>query len=134
MDNSSPAQKRRSRRSMLLMAATLEHDAGVSPVTLRNLSADGALVEGDHGLAAGARIIFHKNDLAVAGRVAWTSARRAGLAFDTPLDPETVLRYVPEPQPAPEQVFRRPGFRGPMSADERKMFDEIVGRGQSKKP
>ena len=49
-------------------------------------------------------------------------------------DPETVLRYVPEPQPAPEQVFRRPGFRGPMSADERKMFDEIVGRGQSKKP
>jgi hypothetical protein len=131
MDNISPAKKRRSRRSMLLMAASVEHDAAVTPVTLRNLSADGALVEGNHRLAAHMRIVFHKNDLAVAGRVAWTAGRRCGLAFDTSLDPETVLRYVPEPRPSEVKVVKRPGFRGPMSAEERKMFDEIVGERES---
>jgi hypothetical protein len=118
---------------MLMMAASLEHAAGNTAVTLRNLSAGGALVEGDHGLAAGSRVIFHKNDLAVAGRVAWTAGRRSGLAFDIALDPETVLRYIPTPKPTQEKVCKRPGFRGPMSAEDQQLSDEMMGRAATKK-
>lgn len=120
MDESNSSQNRRSHRSNLWMAASLESAAATVPVTLRNLSAEGALVDGDHGLSPGDEIVFRKNDLAVAGRVAWVDGSRAGLAFFVSLDPETVLRHVPVPTPRSEQACKRPGFRGRLSAEEKR--------------
>jgi len=110
MDESSKTQNRRSRRSNVLMAATIETTAGLVGVTLRNLSAEGALVEGDGIAEPGAQVVFRKNDLCVSGRIAWVNERRAGIAFDAKLQPETVLRHVPAPKSRIETSFKRPGF------------------------
>ena len=129
MDESSITQNRRSRRSHLLMAATVEQYGVMTPVTLRNLSADGALIEGDIRPVAGAHIVFRKGELAVAGRVAWAEGRRAGIAFAMSLDPETVLRHVPEPANRPEQIQKkRPGFRRGLSEAERRLGESVWGR------
>ena len=63
MDQSSNTQNRKSRRSNVLMAASLELSGTSLPVKLRNLSADGALVEGDKLPVEGAQILFRKGDL-----------------------------------------------------------------------
>lgn len=128
MDESCNTQNRRSRRSNLWMAASLEHADGMTPVTLRNLSAEGALVEGDHALVPGAEIIFRKKDLAVGGRIAWVDGRRAGIAFAMSLDPDTVLRHVPAPKPRCETVHKRPGFRGSLSEQERRFGQTLWDR------
>lgn len=128
MDESNSSQNRRSRRSNLWMAASLESDAATVPVTLRNLSAEGALVDGDHHLSPGDEIVFHKNDLSAAGRVAWVDGRRAGLAFFVSLDPETVLRYVPVPAPLRIEVHKRPALRGRLSREDRLAAERLYGR------
>ena len=119
MDESSMSQSRRSQRSNVLMAATLESAAGTAKVTLRNLSSDGALVEGDRIPEEGSLLVFRKNDLAVGGKVAWISERRAGIAFDAKLEPEMVLRHIPAPKHRIESSFKRPGFTERMSEAER---------------
>lgn len=128
MDDGVGGQKRRSPRSKLLMAASLEHHGHRLHVTLRDFSAEGALIEGEHELQPGASVVLHRNELSVAGRVAWAEGRRAGIAFCVSLDPETVLRHVPRPKTPTEQILKkRPGFRGRMSAEERRIAEELWG-------
>ena len=119
-------QNRRSRRSNVLMAATLETATGSATVTLRNLSADGALVEGDRIPAEGSLLVFRKKDLAVGGKVAWISERRAGIAFDSKLEPETVLRHIPAPKHRMEPSFKRPGFTERLSDAERRWCETFI--------
>lgn len=107
------------------MTAVVEHGGIAARVTLRNLSSDGALVEGDHGLSKGMEVLFRKNDLSVSGTVAWVEDRKAGIAFAMSLDPETVLRNVPTPTPLRALVHKRPGFRSRMSPEER-CFGEVL--------
>ena len=128
MDESSNSQNRRSRRSTLWMAASLEHEGGLTPVRLRNLSAQGALVEGEHGLVPGAEVVFRKKDLAVAGRIAWVDGCRAGIAFAMDLDPEIVLHHVPAPKPRCDTTYKRPGFRGILSEQERRFGQTLWDR------
>ncbi|MCY7339275.1 MAG: PilZ domain-containing protein, partial [Sphingomonas bacterium] len=80
MDQSSTTQNRRSRRSNLLMTATLEIAGRVLPVKLRNLSADGARVEGAELPVEGTRLLFRKGELAIDGRVIWVRGKQAGVA------------------------------------------------------
>jgi len=110
MDESSQTQNRRTRRSNVLMAASLELSGTSLPVKLRNLSADGALVVGDKLPVEGASLIFRKGDLSVAGHVAWTKGRQAGISFTQKLNPEQLLRHVPAPKPRVTPAFRRPGL------------------------
>lgn len=110
MDLSSHPQNRRSRRANVLLAATLEHSGQVVAVKLRNLSADGALVEAETLPAEGSELLFRRNDLAVPARVCWVAGRHAGLAFAQQLEAREVLRNVPKPQPRMQPEFRRPGF------------------------
>lgn len=109
------------------MAAILEHGGTVTPVTLRNLSAHGALVEGELNVVTGTAIVFRKNELSVSGKVAWTADRRAGIAFDMSLDPETLLRHVPAPRPLRCEISKRPGFSGRLSPDEWRLAEAILG-------
>ena len=131
MDGSGITQNRRSRRANLWMAARLEHDGGAVPVTLRNLSADGALVEGDHGLQPGAQVVFCRQDLKAAGRIAWVADRRAGIAFAMSLDPETVLRQIPAPKVPGQFIHKRPGFRGRLIEQERRIGETLWNRPRS---
>ena len=122
MDQSSVTQNRRSGRSPVLLSATIDVFGGDVRVVLRNLSSEGALIEGADLPPEGATTTFCRNDLSVRGRIAWVEGRFAGLAFERPLDREELLRHVPKPKQRVEQQFRRPGLAcRPLSEADRKM-------------
>lgn len=117
MDESSQSQNRKTRRSNVLMAASLELSGTSVPVKLRNLSADGALVEGEKLPVEGASILFRKGDLSMPGNVAWVKGRQAGVSFAQKLNPEQLLRHVPAPRARVAPSFRRPGLKGATDRD-----------------
>ena len=130
MDESINIHNRRSRRSHVLMAASIEAAGVAVPVKLRNLSTEGALIESDQLPSVGSEVLFRKNELRLSGQVAWITGNRAGIAFDTMLDPESVLRHVPKPRPRAKLDFRRPRIKsGDLSMGERKVAEDwIFGR------
>lgn len=120
-------QNRRARRSHVLMAASIEADGVALTVKLRNLSPDGALVEGKHMPTVGSAVTFRKKELNLAARVAWVADGRAGIEFDTKLDPESVLRHVPPSRPQAKLDFRRPRLKaGDLSSGERKIAQDWI--------
>lgn len=123
MDASSISQNRRSGRSPVLLSAKVNVDGTDVSVVLRNLSSDGALIEGAELPAEGSTTTFKRNDLSVKGQIVWVEGRYAGLAFDRHLEREELLRHVPPKRQRPEPQFRRPGLAcRPLSDDERKML------------
>jgi len=125
MDESSIMKNRRSRRSPVLLAATVDVAGKPVSVKLRNLSEEGALIEGEHLPLEGSTTFFQRNELRLRSRVVWVHGRYAGVAFDYPLKSEQVLRNVPTPK-RKEQLgdFRRPGLAcRPLSDYERRMLE-----------
>lgn len=103
------------------MAAALELSGTSLPVKLRNLSADGALVEGDKLPVEGAEVVFRRQELTAAAKVVWVGGGRCGVSFKEPLAPETVLRHIPTPRPRVLPEFRRPGLAPrSLSSEERR--------------
>ena len=124
MDESSNPSNRRSRRSPVLLAATLEVAGRPIPVKLRNLSEEGALIEGDKLPLEGTVAIFERQELRSRCRIVWLQGRSAGLAFEEPLKAEQVLRHVPAPRAKVQTEFRRPGLAcRPLSDRERQMVE-----------
>lgn len=122
MDQSSVTQNRRSGRSPVLLSAKIEVFGSQSAVVLRNLSSDGALIEGSQLPPEGTTTTFRRNELTISGRIVWVEGRFAGLVFDRQLDREEMLRQVPKPRQRVEQQFRRPGLAcQPLSEADRKM-------------
>ena len=123
MDESSQVQNRRQRRSNVLLTAMVDMAGGRTlDVKLRNLSAEGALIESEGLPHEGAEIRFRKGDLAVRGKIVWNSSNRAGINFDEALTPVALLRHVPTPRPRVLPAFRRPGLSAqPMTESERSL-------------
>jgi PilZ domain. len=128
MDESSNSQNRKNRRSNVLMSASLELSGTSVAVKLRNLSAEGALVEGDRLPVEGASVLFRKGDLSMPGRVAWVNDRQAGVNFAQKLNPDQLLRHVPTPRPRVTPEFKRTGLRGTLTAEERRYGETWVWR------
>ena len=127
MDETGTTQNRRARRSHVLMAASIEAGGVTVTVKLRNLSSEGALVEGSELPAIDSPVIFRKKELKLGGHVAWVASGRAGIAFDTKLDPEAVLRHVPKMKSLPKLDFRRPRIRaGELSSGERQIAQDWI--------
>jgi hypothetical protein len=125
MDQSSFSQNRRSRRSPVLLAASVEVAGVRQPVKLRNLSEEGALIEGERLPLEGTTTFFERNDLRLKSRVVWVHGRFAGVAFARPLKSEDVLRHVPQPKQKVNADFRRPGLAcRPLSDAERQMVEK----------
>src|SRR5689334_20484339 len=125
MDQSSTSQNRRSRRAPVFLAASVEVGGVPETVKLRNLSEEGALIEGERLPLEGTTTFFQRNDLRLKGRVVWVHGRFAGIAFARPLKSEEVLRYVPQPKQKINSDFRRPGLAcRPLSDTERKMVEK----------
>lgn len=110
MDQSGPVQNRRSRRSNLLMLATIELSGRAVSVKLRNLSADGARVEGDNLPVEGTHLLFRKDDLVTDARVIWADGKQAGLRFAEKLDPVDMLNHVPQTRRRIQADFRGPAL------------------------
>ncbi len=124
MDQSNSPQNRKARRSNVLMSASLELSGASLPVKLRNLSADGALVEAETLPVEGAAILFRKGDISVQGRVAWVKTCHAGISFARKLEADQVLRHVPAPRARVKPDFRRPGLKANSLSDEERRFGE----------
>ncbi|MCA1653717.1 MAG: PilZ domain-containing protein [Sphingomicrobium sp.] len=118
------SQNRRARRSNVLMSASIELSGVSLPVKLRNLSSDGALIEGEGLPVEGAELLFRKAELSLPGRIAWVEGNRAGIAFAESLCPEAVLRHVPTPRPRVRPEFRRPGLGACQLTDQERLFGE----------
>ncbi len=117
-------QNRRSRRAPVLLAATIEVDGVPQSVKLRNLSEEGALIEGERLPVEGSTCFFQRNDLRLKSRVVWVHGRYAGVAFARSLRSEEVLRNIPQPRPKAPLDFRRPGLAcRPLTSYERKMLE-----------
>ena len=124
MDESSITHNRSSRRSPVLLAASIDVAGAEQSVKLRNLSREGALIEGDCLPVEGSSTVFKRNELRVIARVAWVQGRFAGIAFEHPLAKDEVLRNVPKPKARIQPDFRRPGLAcRPLSDDERRMVE-----------
>jgi hypothetical protein len=124
MDQSLAAQNRRSSRSPVLLSAKLAVDGTIVPVILRNLSAEGALIEGAQLPPEGSATVFERNALRVLSRIVWVEGRFAGVAFDRQLGRDELLREVPAPKQKFESKFRRPGLASnPLSDAERRMIE-----------
>lgn len=136
MDESSMIKNRRSRRSPVLLAATVEIAGQPVPVKLRNLSEEGALIEGEQLPLEGSNTYFERNELKLKSRIVWVHGRYAGVAFDQALKPEQVLRNVPVPKPRTQATdFRRPGLAcRPLSDYERRMLERWMTASPVAKP
>lgn len=127
MDQSSITQNRRSRRSPVLLAASVEVDGVVVPVKLRNLSEEGALIEGEQLPPEGSVTFFERNELRLKSRVVWVQGALAGVAFARPLKKAEVLRNIPQPRQWIRPEFRRPGLAcRPLTDDERLMIQRVL--------
>jgi hypothetical protein len=124
MDESTDNQNRRTRRSSVLLSASIEIDGIPVPATLRNLSEQGALVEGDRLPPEGSSTNFGRNELCLKSDIVWVQGRYAGLRFERPLRRDELLRNVPAPRQRLETQFRRPGLAcRPLTPYEREMLE-----------
>lgn len=124
MNASSPIHNRRTRRSPVLLTASVEVAGEARPVRLRNLSEDGALIEGECLPEEGSETFFERKELRLKSRVVWVHGRYAGVAFARPLKSEDVLRHIPSPKAKVQIEARRPGLAcRPLSAHERRMLE-----------
>jgi len=110
MEQTDITHNRQSRRSNVLLAATIEVAGGSVPVKLRNLSTEGALIEGDDLPIEGSEVLFCRNELKVMSRVAWVDGKHAGIAFRRQIPQEDVLRNIPNPRHRAQPNFGRSGF------------------------
>lgn len=124
MDESGITQNRRTRRSHLLMTATLEISGRAIKVKLRNLSAEGAQVEGEELPVEGTALMFRKGDIATVGQVVWTKDKQAGIRFDKELETAAVLHHIPVPKARMSPSFKRPGLATQTLTDNERKFAE----------
>src|SRR4051812_46281383 len=73
-------EHRRAPRTNMFIAATAEVEGRAMPVRVRNMSLNGALLEGN-GLRDGAALVLRRGDCAAPGRVVWSDGHRSGIAF-----------------------------------------------------
>src|SRR5438046_8803790 len=96
-----PEDPRRSPRSKVFLAGTVECADGMVPVTLRDLSEHGALIETAGQLSEDVEVWFCSNELRVHGHVAWVQGKFAGISFTRGVKPELVRRGLGRPQAGP---------------------------------
>ena len=112
MDEDQNLHNRKSRRSPVLLTATLEASGKPYDVRLRNFSSEGALVEADDLPATGTYILFRRKDTLVGGTIAWVNGRLGGIQFERALDRDEMLRHIPAPKTTGvvNELYKRPSL------------------------
>ncbi len=129
------ADERRSARSNVLLAATVEWGPKRSAVRIKNLSAHGAMVVGIGLPPAEAEVNLEYMGETVSGWIAWSRDGRAGIEFGAVIEPERLHLASPHPHPlivkdTRELDCRRPGFRGRLLTEEEARIVDEWNRGQ----
>jgi len=123
MENTN-CQNRQSRRSQVLLSATIESGGSERSVKLRNLSEQGALVEGASLPIEGSQVVFKRKELEAPGRVVWVNGKLAGIAFGEKLETEQVLRHIPSPRQVQQPKAWRPGLTKTKLSEEQRHLAE----------
>lgn len=99
---SAAGSDRRNLRDSLFLAATMTVDGGAHEVRVRNLSSSGLMAEFARPLPIGTVVALDMRGIGrIAGRVAWATDGRIGIALDRPIDPMAARKPVTAFQPAP---------------------------------
>src|SRR5687767_2953600 len=106
---------RRGPRFRVLLVAKLLTTSGERNVKLRDISANGAMVEGDRLPPPGTDIMLRRGALELIATIVWNKDGRAGLEFDEPLTEAELWMQVNAPhlaeveaEPAPVAVAADP--------------------------
>jgi hypothetical protein len=83
MESGSANEHRLEPRSNIFVAATLYASGGSTPVRIRNMSCNGALVEAAALPPSGTAMRLSRGPLSVAGEVRWVAGPKAGLHFSS---------------------------------------------------
>jgi hypothetical protein len=86
--------RRASPRYSVLLNARVLTAAGTLQVTIRDLSLEGAMIQGAVAPRVGCRLLLHRRSLVVPATVAWQTGSRAGLRFEQPLSEQQLYREV----------------------------------------
>tara|TARA_B100000678_G_C18086471_1_gene452936 strand:+ start:82 stop:627 length:546 start_codon:yes stop_codon:yes gene_type:complete len=99
------AQRREERVDLLVRASFLASEGG-GAVRLCNISALGALIEGEGLPAVGNAVELRRGPLSVNGKVVWRAADQAGISFDERTE---VTAWFPDapPQDSVDRAFQR---------------------------
>ena len=125
MDDPPAESNRRSARKPVLLAASIEVAGEAVPVKLRNLSEEGALLEGAPLPPSGTTVWFERGVLRLIGTIVWADGRYAGIRFARRLDAAEVLRHIATPKVQADQGHYRPAVtRHNLSPSEQRMIDE----------
>jgi hypothetical protein len=125
MENTS-CQNRQSRRSQVLLSATIESGGSEQSVKLRNLSEQGALIEGVKLPIEGTQVVFKRKELEAPGRVVWVNGKLAGIAFGEKLETEQVLRHIPAPRNIAQPKSWRPGLKSSLNDEQRHLAESWI--------
>lgn len=128
MTEGTGAEERRSKRTKVMLAATIEHKSHEIPVRIVDMSKHGALVSGTQLPPVDSEITLRCGSQSVAGWVAWISDERAGVNFGVTL-PKPFAPSVPNTthlliEDGRKSDFRRPGFRGTQMSPQERLFVE----------
>jgi hypothetical protein len=105
---------RRSPRFAVLLVAKLVTTWGERIVKLRNMSATGAMIEGDRIPPPGTDILLQRGSLELFATIMWTRGKEAGLEFEEPLSQTELWMQVNAPScpaNAPDQPDAPAGAR-----------------------
>ncbi len=100
----STGHRRAAARDSLFLLATLSHAGDAASITarVRNLSAEGMMVETTEAFARGDRIEIELRGIgSLTGKVAWREDGRLGVAFDSRIDPMKARKALPNKTTAP---------------------------------
>ena len=98
------------------MAATLYADAGSSPVTIRNMSLSGALIEGAVLPDVGERVRLKRGPLHASGAIAWRTDRKAGVRLEASVHvPDWMSRQINAGQERVDELVSIVRNHGPMA-------------------
>lgn len=124
---------RRSPRSRVLFAGTLEHDGTVTPVRISDLSRHGAMVTGDCLPCPESPVKLHCGNQTVSGWVTWVRQGQAGLHFNQEVSHESFSKppfktseFV-KVHGRRDEPYRRPGLRKhELTPEERRFAEQLL--------
>lgn len=84
-------------RANVFLGAVLDSGTGSVPVRVRNISPNGALIEGPILPAPGAEVGLVRGALRASGTLAWEAQNHAGVSFAEPIDVQAWVQRVGHP-------------------------------------
>ena len=87
-----PVGRRVRARARIALPGIIETIEGLRPVSVRNLSAVGAMVEGARFPGVGKNLVFKCFGIDAMGVVVWEDGDKCGIEFYDPIEEEEVIR------------------------------------------